>query len=205
MTGSKLLLDTNIIIEVFDGNKEIADKINKLSRFYVPAIVLGELYTGINRVTNKAKHLKKLTDFLTLCVVRHLMTVSKTLQSIVYLCLAFIMYGCEGFKFIAIENKSKGNITVTTQPGIETPELTGDPKTYRSRFDTVLVLPPDSTLLIPTYFGPLYIFNQKVKQEELKFNYVKIISTSDTIVANNKVELFKMLNRKGNVGKLTIK
>lgn len=133
------------------------------------------------------------------------MTDPKILQSIVYLGLALIIYGCEGFKFLAIENKSKGNITVTTQPGVETPELAGDPKTYRSRIDTVLVLPPDSTLLIPTYFGPLYIFNEKVKQEELKFNYVKITSTSDTIVANNKAELFKMLNRKGNVGKLTIK
>lgn len=69
MIGNKLLLDTNIIIEVFDGNKDIADKIDKLSQFYVPSIVLGELYTGINRVTNKSKHLKKLTDFLKLCIV----------------------------------------------------------------------------------------------------------------------------------------
>ena len=69
MTGSNFLLDTNIIIEVFDGNKDIADKINQLPLFYVPAIVLGELYTGINRVTNKAKHLKKLNDFLKLCIV----------------------------------------------------------------------------------------------------------------------------------------
>jgi len=30
MTGNNLLPDTNIIIEVFDGNKDIADKINKL-------------------------------------------------------------------------------------------------------------------------------------------------------------------------------
>jgi tRNA(fMet)-specific endonuclease VapC len=36
---------------------------------YLPSIVLGELYTGINRVINKAKHLKKLTDFLQLCTV----------------------------------------------------------------------------------------------------------------------------------------
>lgn len=37
--------------------------------FYVPSIVLGELYTGIQRVTNKAKHLKKLNNFLRLCIV----------------------------------------------------------------------------------------------------------------------------------------
>jgi tRNA(fMet)-specific endonuclease VapC len=69
MTGSKFLLDTNIVIEVFDGNKEIADKINKLSEFYLPVIALGELYTGVNRVSNKAKHLKKLNSFLSLCTV----------------------------------------------------------------------------------------------------------------------------------------
>lgn len=69
MTGNKFLLDTNIVIEVFDGNKEIADKINKLPEFFLPSIVLGELYTGVNRVANRAKHFKKLTNFLNLCIV----------------------------------------------------------------------------------------------------------------------------------------
>ncbi len=69
MTGSNFLLDTNIVIEIFDGNKMFADKINRQGDFYLPSIVLGELYTGVNRVSNKAKHLKKLTDFLKLCTV----------------------------------------------------------------------------------------------------------------------------------------
>ena len=63
MTGNKFLLDINIVIEVFDGNKEIANKINKLPEFYISAVVPGELYIGVNRVENKAKHLKKLNDF----------------------------------------------------------------------------------------------------------------------------------------------
>ena len=69
MTGNNILLDTNIVIEVFDGNKDIADKINKLPAFYLTSIVLGELYIGVNRVVNKAKHLKKVNDFLKLCKV----------------------------------------------------------------------------------------------------------------------------------------
>jgi tRNA(fMet)-specific endonuclease VapC len=69
MSGNSLLLDTNIVIEVFDGNKDIADKINELPGFYISAIVLGELYIGVNRVTNRDKHLKKLTTFLRLCTV----------------------------------------------------------------------------------------------------------------------------------------
>jgi tRNA(fMet)-specific endonuclease VapC len=69
MIGDNFLLDTNIVIEIFDGNKMFADKVRKLGMFYLPSVVLGELYTGINRVANKAKHLKKLTDFLDICTV----------------------------------------------------------------------------------------------------------------------------------------
>lgn len=69
MTGNNFLLDTNIVIDVFDGNKNIADRLAKMPGFFVSSIVLGELYTGINRVVNKAKHLKKLNDFLEICTV----------------------------------------------------------------------------------------------------------------------------------------
>ncbi len=69
MSGNKHLLDTNIIISVFDGNKDVANKISRLSTVYISSIVLGELYVGIYRVSNKTKHLKKLTDFLDLCRV----------------------------------------------------------------------------------------------------------------------------------------
>ena len=69
MTGNNYLLDSNIVIEIFDGNKIFADKISKEETLYLPSIVLGELYTGVNRVVNKAKYLKKLIDFLELCTV----------------------------------------------------------------------------------------------------------------------------------------
>lgn len=69
MTGNNFLLDTNIVIEVFDGNRDIADKINKLSAVYISSIAIGELYVGVNRVSNKSKHLKKLQDFLQLCTI----------------------------------------------------------------------------------------------------------------------------------------
>jgi tRNA(fMet)-specific endonuclease VapC len=69
MTGNKILLDTNIVIEVLNGNTEIADKINSFQEFSISATVLGELYIGVNRVTNKSKHLKVLRDFLELCTV----------------------------------------------------------------------------------------------------------------------------------------
>ncbi|SRR5260221_13013040 len=69
MTGNKIFLDSNIVIEIFSGNKSIADKINELPVFYISSIVLGELYVGINRVANKGKHLNKLVSFLDLYTV----------------------------------------------------------------------------------------------------------------------------------------
>lgn len=68
-TGNKIFLDSNIIIEVFGGDKAIADKINTFPDFYISTIVLGELYVGINRVVNKERHLKKLNSFLGLCTI----------------------------------------------------------------------------------------------------------------------------------------
>ena len=64
-----MLLDTNIIIEVLNGNQKIADKINGLGSFSISSVVLGELYIGINRVANRPKHLKILNDFIGLCTV----------------------------------------------------------------------------------------------------------------------------------------
>lgn len=80
MTGNNIFLDSNIVIEVFSGNKNIADKIHELPDFYISAIVLGELYVGINRVGNKRKHLNKLFSFLELCTVLDIDIDSTTAQ-----------------------------------------------------------------------------------------------------------------------------
>lgn len=60
---------TSIIIEVFSGNQKFADNINKLGGFFISGTILGELYVGVNRVVNRTKHLKKLLDFLGMCEV----------------------------------------------------------------------------------------------------------------------------------------
>lgn len=69
MTGSKYLLDTNIIIEIFEGNKTIVDNLKDLPEIFISSVVAGELFVGINRVRNKAKHLKKLNAFFELCTI----------------------------------------------------------------------------------------------------------------------------------------
>lgn len=69
MSGDKIFLDSNIIIELFSGNKAISEKIKSYPSIYISSIVLGELYIGVNRVFNKEKHLKKLNSFLELCTL----------------------------------------------------------------------------------------------------------------------------------------
>lgn len=69
MIGNRLLIDTNIIVDIFNGNKLFADKINESKKAYISAIVLGELYVGVNRVSSAVKHLKMLQDFLNLCEI----------------------------------------------------------------------------------------------------------------------------------------
>lgn len=69
MTGNNIFLDSNIVIEVFKGNRTISEKIKAFPFVYISVIVLGELYIGINRVANKGDHLNKLNSFLDSCIV----------------------------------------------------------------------------------------------------------------------------------------
>jgi predicted nucleic acid-binding protein len=63
MTGNNIFLDSNIVIEIFGGNKTIADKLNSYPSFYISKVVLGELYVGINRVLNKENIYQNLIPF----------------------------------------------------------------------------------------------------------------------------------------------
>jgi tRNA(fMet)-specific endonuclease VapC len=69
MTGNKLLLDTNIIIELFKGDLQIPALLDKQENVYVPAIVLGELYLGAYRSANVQKKLLEIKNFLPRCIV----------------------------------------------------------------------------------------------------------------------------------------
>jgi tRNA(fMet)-specific endonuclease VapC len=60
MTGSKFLLDTNIIIAWLKGEAGIADKIDKAKEIYLPIIVIGELYYGALYSTHVQKNIKNI-------------------------------------------------------------------------------------------------------------------------------------------------
>jgi tRNA(fMet)-specific endonuclease VapC len=69
MTGNNILLDTNIVIELFKGDAKLPAVLDKYATVYVPAAVLGELYLGAYRSTHTVKHLKQISGFLERCEV----------------------------------------------------------------------------------------------------------------------------------------
>lgn len=69
MIGNKLLLDTNIVIELFRGNQVVIAVLDKQEKVYLPTAVLGELYVGAYRSANVAKRLQEIKSFLERCIV----------------------------------------------------------------------------------------------------------------------------------------
>lgn len=69
MTGNNILLDSNIIIELFKGNLIVAAQFKSYSSVNIPFIVLGELYLGAYRSSNPEKHIKQIDSFLIKCQI----------------------------------------------------------------------------------------------------------------------------------------
>lgn len=69
MTGNNILLDTNIVIELFKGNAAVAAFLETQQTVDIPFAVLGELYLGAYRSSNPKKHLQQIEAFLENCNV----------------------------------------------------------------------------------------------------------------------------------------
>jgi len=62
MSGS-YLLDTNIIIALFNKEASIVSRVNQAREIYLPAIVIGELYYGSYNSKRKEENIKRI-DYL---------------------------------------------------------------------------------------------------------------------------------------------
>jgi tRNA(fMet)-specific endonuclease VapC len=60
MTGSSVVADTNIFIELMKGDAAIAKKLELFNEVYLSPVVLVELYFGAYRSANPEKHLNKI-------------------------------------------------------------------------------------------------------------------------------------------------
>ncbi len=69
MTGSNILLDTNIVIELFKGNPAVTAFLETQQTVDIPFVVLGELYLGAYRSSSPKKHIKQIEAFLENCNV----------------------------------------------------------------------------------------------------------------------------------------
>lgn len=69
MTGSKVLLDTNIVIELFKGDQKILQFLDKQQNVFIATAVLAELYLGACRSANEQKHMEQIRQFLLRCIV----------------------------------------------------------------------------------------------------------------------------------------
>lgn len=69
MIGNSALLDTNIVIALFNGEKGIAEKLDKLKEVFIPSIVAGELYYGAYSSASKIKNLAKINSFTGSCLI----------------------------------------------------------------------------------------------------------------------------------------
>jgi tRNA(fMet)-specific endonuclease VapC len=57
------LLDTNIVIALFDKDKNVIKHIQKAESIHIPAIVIGELHYGAYNSTKQKENIEKLNQF----------------------------------------------------------------------------------------------------------------------------------------------
>jgi len=57
------LLDTNIIVALFHGDKEVQARMGKSPEVFVPSIAIGELYYGAHHSSDLPRHLAQVGKF----------------------------------------------------------------------------------------------------------------------------------------------
>ncbi len=63
MSG-RFLLDTNVVIALFNGDKKIIQWLGRVNEVFLPYIVIGELYYGSLKSKLKKDNIEKIEDFI---------------------------------------------------------------------------------------------------------------------------------------------
>jgi len=64
-----LSIDTNIAINILNGEKSTISKVFQYYPIYLPIIVVGELLFGAKNSSKSKKNIKKYTDFINECLI----------------------------------------------------------------------------------------------------------------------------------------
>lgn len=62
MSG-KYLLDTNIVIALFADESDVVGKIRKMEKIFIPSIVIGELYYGVEKSSRAKENCERIKEF----------------------------------------------------------------------------------------------------------------------------------------------
>ncbi len=63
MSHDRVLLDTNIVIDLFAGDPRVSDRLAAKHEVFLPVPALGELYRGAFGSARKAENLRRLEQF----------------------------------------------------------------------------------------------------------------------------------------------
>ena len=61
--NGRYLLDTNIVVRLFAGDKAVQNWLDKAPEIYIPSIVLGELFYGAQKSANVESNTLKIIEF----------------------------------------------------------------------------------------------------------------------------------------------
>lgn len=64
MAGSRLLLDTSVVIDILRGATNVKLVIEKALQTAIPSVVIGELFYGAFNSSFTEKHLAQINDIL---------------------------------------------------------------------------------------------------------------------------------------------
>ena len=118
------------------------------------------------------------------------------------LIISTLSNSCEGFKVLTIDNTSDNVARVTVRPGLnysDKSQIHNFPNNPSSD-SSVVILQPDSSMTVLSIFTGT-MFNVKIKDRELRTDYLKIETPNEIVVADSRAEIIKLIyaKRKGRI------
>lgn len=110
--------------------------------------------------------------------------------------LSMLFLSCEGFKVLTLHNFSDVSVDITLKPGLNTMEryeISNYPNAMSISGDSITMeLPKDSSIVLTSIFTS-FLGGVKLKEYDIRINYLKIRTTDTTIVAYSKQEILSLL------------
>ncbi|MEM6345913.1 MAG: hypothetical protein AAF927_18615 [Bacteroidota bacterium] len=106
----------------------------------------------------------------------------------------FILFSCEGFKVLTVQNKSDSAVKLIVKPSLgefNKANITSYP-TYQTGDSSIVLLAPDSSVVLLSTFTSM-LFSVKIKARDLRSDYLRIEMTDDTLLADSKAEIINLI------------